>query len=180
MSFFKSIPGKQINRRMVIALQIKHIFEKVAPKEPITKALNTGVIQNMWIYKLEIQALSQEEKVMGRFVIGINWAEFLENKTRYGPKVLVPCDQEKNQDHAIWNIAEAAKLFKSFIKKGGLKTRWLVYTEEGLNDLKTYKKLGVSKTRELPWAKGKKKILYNDSPKNLTEMSLLVEALELA
>lgn len=178
MSFFKSVPGKQINRHMVIALQIKHVFEKIAPKEPITKVLNQGVILNQWVYKLEIQALSREEKVMGRFVIGIDWAAFLTNKAIFGPKVLVADDKTEKQDHAIWNVIEATGLFRSFIKKGGFKIRWLVYTSEGLNDLTTYKKLGVSRTKELKWAKGVKKILYNDSPKNLTEMSLLVEALE--
>ena len=178
MFFTQKVPGKKVSRQRVIALQIKYIFEKITPRRPVTRVLSKGIIQNRWIYKLEIQAYTEKELVMGRLVIEIDWATFLRNQEILGNSVLVPMDQENNEERAIWNVEEAARLFLSFIKKHALQTRWMVYTEKDVNDPKTYQRLGISKTKLFPWGKGKKKVLFHDSPKNLTEMSLLIEAVE--
>lgn len=178
MFFTQKVPGKKVTRQRVIALQIKYIFDRIIPKRPITRVLNKGIIQNRWIHKLEIQAHTDKEVVMGRLVIEIHWAAFLKNQELLGNSVLVPLDHETKEERAIWNVEEAARVFLAFIKKHGLKTRWMVYTEEDFHDPKTYKRMGISKTKLFPWGKGTKKVLFRDSPKNLTEMSLLIEVVE--
>lgn len=178
MFFTQKVPGKKVSRQRVIALQIKYIFEKIAPRRPVTRVLSKGIIQNRWIYKLEIQAYTEKELVMGRLVIEIDWAAFLRNQEILGNSVIVPLDHETKEERAIWNVEEAVRLFLSFIKKHALQTRWMVYTEKDVHDPKTYQRLGISKTKLFPWAKGKKKTLFHDSPKNLTEMSFLIEVVE--
>ncbi len=178
MLFTKSIPSKRISRKGVIALQIRHIFEKIDPGSTVNRVIDEGVLANQWVHKLEIQAYSEKKKVMGVFVIGIDWDIFSKNKKLYGPNVLVAIDQVKKKEHAIWSVDSAARTFRSFVKNSTLRTRWLVYTGEGLNDKKTYKKMRISKTKEFEWAKGTKKVILNESPKNLTEMTLLMETVE--
>ncbi len=177
MLFSKTSNGKKISRQRLIAFQIIYIFEKIALKKPVSEVVNKGVIRNRWLQKLEIQAFTKKERVVGNFTIGIDWNQFLENKKLFGPKVTVPKDMDENKS-AIWNVVEAADVFSVLVKKSGLQTRWLVYSDEEVDTDKVYNRIGVSKTKEYKWEKGTKKILFQGSPKNLTEIKLMIEVVE--
>lgn len=175
MLFSKPISGRRVSRQKVIALQIKHISEKIGSGAEIARVIDKGIIANQWVHKLEIQAYSEKEIVMGSFMIGVDWAAFTNNKKKFGSNVLVAIDKVKKKEHAIWSVTSAARTFHSFVKEHALQTRWLVYTEDGLNDRTTYKKMRIAKTKEFKWARGTKKVLFDESPKNLTEMTMLIE-----
>lgn len=172
-----TISTKQISRQLLIGLQIKYIFDKIMPKKPISRIINNGILNHRWVRKLEIQAYTDKERLTARLAIMIDWEVFMFYKKRVGSRVAVPSDHKK-KDYPIWNVENAVSLFRSVLKKSSLQTRMLVYTEEDLSDGKAHRRLGISKTKDFEWEKGNRKIILQESPKNLSEVTLLMEALD--